>query len=226
MEEHISIAVDGPAGAGKSTVARAVAKRLGLLYVDTGAMYRTVAWLAVRFGVKATDENGLVRLLDEYPVEFRRDATEGTLAVFFQGRDITPELRSPDVSAIVSPLSVHPRVRERLTSIQRDLRKNTGVVMDGRDIGTVVMPDADVKVFLTASLNERARRRAEEFALKGHTVEESEIRDSMAERDERDSSRDIAPLRPAMDAHILDSTGKSIDEVVAQILNWVRECAK
>ncbi|QSO45745.1 (d)CMP kinase [Alicyclobacillus mengziensis] len=227
MVEHVSIAIDGPAGAGKSTVARIVAKRLGLLYVDTGAMYRSVAWLAVRFGVRPSDELGLTRLLDEYLLGFERDPALGTLVVRFQNQDITPELRSPEVSGIVSQLSVHPLVRERLTSIQRSLRRDTGVVMDGRDIGTVVMPDADVKVFLTASLDERARRRAEEItAAQGREVSEVSIRKSMAERDARDSSRDVAPLRPAADAYILDSTGKSIDEVVDEILRLVRESVK
>lgn len=227
MIEHVSIAIDGPAGAGKSTVARIVAKRLGLLYVDTGAMYRSVAWLAVRFGIRPTDELGLTRLLDEYPLGFERDPAFGTLVVRFQNQDITPELRSPEVSAIVSQLSVHPFVRERLTSIQRSLRRDSGVVMDGRDIGTVVIPDADVKVFLTASLDERARRRAEEItADQGREVSEVSIRTSMAERDARDSSRDVAPLRPAADAYILDSTGKSIDEVVDEILRLVQESVK
>ncbi|QSO53431.1 (d)CMP kinase [Alicyclobacillus curvatus] len=227
MGEHVSIAIDGPAGAGKSTVARIVAKRLCLLYVDTGAMYRSIAWLAVRFGVSPADERALTRLLDEYPLTFQRDPELGTLVVRFQNQDITSLLRSPEVSAIVSQLSVHPLVRERLTSIQRSLGRDTSVVMDGRDIGTVVMPDADVKVFLTASLDERARRRAEEIAAaQGREVSEVSIRESMAERDERDSSRDVAPLRPAADAYILDSTGKSVDEVVDEILRLVQESVK
>lgn len=223
MNEHISIAIDGPAGAGKSTVAKIVARRLGLLYVDTGAMYRAVAWLAVRFQVDPNDERGLVQLLDEHTLDFERHPEEGSLVVLFQGENITSQLRTPQVSAIVSQLSVHRKVRERLTRIQRSLRDNTGVVMDGRDIGTVVMPDADVKVFLTASLDERARRRTDELSGQGAAMTANAVRDSMAERDMRDSSRDVAPLRPAEDAHILDSTGKPVDQVVNEILRLVEE---
>jgi CMP/dCMP kinase len=223
VSHHVSIAIDGPAGAGKSTVAKAVAKRLGILYVDTGAMYRAVAWLAVQFGVDASDERGLMRLLDEHPLSFARHPTEGQLVVQFDGEDITSELRTSQVSAIVSQLSVHPLVRQRLTSFQRELAQNRGIVMDGRDIGTVVLPNADVKVFLTASLDERARRRLEEIAEQGGAVTESSIRESMAERDARDSSRRVAPLKTAADAHVLDSTGLTIEQVVDKVLQLVEE---
>lgn len=223
MNKRVSIAIDGPAGAGKSTVAKAVARRLRILYIDTGAMYRAVAWLAVRYGVHPEDSSALVGLLDEYPLEFRRHPTEGNMVVSFQGENITSELRSPQVSAIVSQLSVHPAVRERLTAISRGLSEDSSVVMDGRDIGTVVLPHADVKVFLTASLDERAKRRTDELAVQGRNVNVSSIRHSMAERDERDSSREVAPLKPADDAYLLDSTGKSVEQVVDEVLHLVEE---
>lgn len=223
VRHRVSIAIDGPAGAGKSTIARIVAKRLGILYIDTGAMYRAVAWLALRFGVDFSDENGLVHLLDDHKLEFLRHPTDGNLMIVFAGDDITGQLRSNEVSGIVSQLSVHPGVRERITAISRALSADTGVVMDGRDIGTVVLPHADLKVFLTASLDERARRRADELTNSGNEVSSTSVRRVMAERDFRDSSRDVAPLRPAEDASVLDSTGKSIDKVVDEVLQLVEE---
>lgn len=217
----MSIAIDGPAGAGKSTVAREVAKKLGLLYVDTGAMYRAVAYLALQEGVNAEHEAELVSLCERHCLQFeKRD--DGMLDASIDGENVTHLLRSPNVNAIVSQLSVHPRIRSLLTNIQRDFRERHGVVMDGRDIGTVVMPDADLKVFLTASLEERARRRATELASNGHTVDEQALRDAISSRDQRDASRSVAPLKPAADAHVLDSTGRTVDDMVTQILSWVR----
>jgi len=219
---HRSIAIDGPAGAGKSTVAKAVARRLGLLYVDTGAMYRAVAYLTIRYGVTPSDEIGVLDVLSAHPLHFER-RSDGTLEVYVDGEPISGQLRSPAVSDVVSPLSIHSRVRARLTQIQRSFCESHGVVMDGRDIGTVVIPDASLKVFLTASLAERAARRAEELKNQGHNVDRIDIQKAIEERDQRDSSREIAPLRPAPDARILDSTGKSVDAMVEQILAWVSE---
>lgn len=219
---HISIAIDGPAGAGKSTVAKAVASRLGLLYVDTGAMYRAAAYVTVHSGLNPEDEQEVLTALERHPLTYKKKE-DGSLDIYIGDECITPYLRSPEISQVVSQLSVHPAVREKLTATQRQFREHHGVVMDGRDIGTVVMPNADVKVFLTASLEERARRRVGELVASGHVADEETIRESIAERDARDASRDVAPLKPAHDARILDSTGKPIEAMVAQILVWVDE---
>lgn len=224
MAHHLSIAIDGPAGAGKSTVARAVAERLGLLYVDSGAMYRAVAYLTIRHQAMPHDEESVLEVLSLHPLSFEQ-CTDGSLDIYADGELISGELRSPEVSRIVSPLSTHSRVRERLTQIQRNFREDHGVVMDGRDIGTVVMPDATLKVYLTASLTERTARRVGELQTQGNSVDTASIRRAIEERDRRDSSREIAPLKPAPDARILDSTGQSIEAIVAQILKWVGEKA-
>jgi CMP/dCMP kinase len=217
---HINIAIDGPAGAGKSTVAKEVARQLGLLYVDTGAMYRGVAWLALNYGVSTGDEEALVQLLENHPLCFERNA-EGGLDIYHNNTCINAELRNPDVSGVVSQLSVYPRVRAILTRWQQEFARNHSVVMDGRDVGTVVLPDAEVKVFLTASLEERTRRRVEEFQAKGFDVSVDELRRAIEERDHRDSSRSVAPLKPAADAHCIDSTGKPVQQVVDEILELV-----
>ena len=220
----ISIAIDGPAGAGKSTVARELARRLGIWYVDTGAMYRAVAWLAVHFHAPVEDQSAIVSLLDSYPLDFEQSGSD-TMRVYVQGREITGELRSIEVSDVVSMISVHPLVRSRLTEWQRGFSRKSSVVMDGRDIGTVVLPDAKVKIFLTADLAERAQRRAEEYMHKGLQVSVAELQEAMYKRDQRDSSREVAPLKPADDAYCIDSTGKSVAEVVSEILAIVERVA-
>lgn len=213
----ISIAIDGPAGAGKSTVARELARQLGLWYVDTGAMYRAVAWLVVRYKVSPGDERSLVNLLNSHPLSFTQVDSDG-MRVYAEGTEITSELRSLEVSEVVSKISVHSQVRERLTQWQRDFSRKFSVVMDGRDIGTVVLPDANVKIYLTADLSERAKRRVEEYSRKGLEMSLTELKDSIIQRDERDSSREVAPLKPAPDAYCIDSTGKTVAQVVAEIL--------
>lgn len=218
----MTIAIDGPAGSGKSTVARELSQRLGLLYLDTGAMYRAVTWLVLHEGVSPEDSSSIVHLLRENPMRLKSDG-KGRLEVWVGDTNVTDKLRTPAVSDHVSAVSALPAVRDELTAIQRAVSQQQSVVMDGRDIGTVVLPDADVKVFLTASLEERARRRSIEFVEGGYAVEPSQIRADLAKRDERDSSRTVAPLKPAVDAHLLDSTGKSVDEVVLEILNIVEQ---
>lgn len=220
----ISIAIDGPAGAGKSTVARELARRLGIWYVDTGAMYRGVAWLVVRFGTSPANETEILRLLDAHPLRFDQNDAE-SLHVYADDEDITGELRSPKVSEYVSQISVYVSVREKLTQWQREFSTKASVVMDGRDIGTVVLPNADVKVFLTADLTERTKRRAEEFSQQGFQVSVENLQAAIMERDERDASRDVAPLKPAADAFCIDSTGRSVREVVDEILAIVERVA-
>lgn len=220
----ISIAIDGPAGAGKSTVAKELARKLGIWYVDTGAMYRAVAWLVVHFAARTDEESSVLQVLDLHSLHFER-SEQGVMRVYADGTEITDQLRSLEVSEVVSKVSVHPSVRARLTEWQRNFSHHESVVMDGRDIGTVVLPDADVKIFLTADLTERTHRRAEEYLLKGMNVPIPELREAMLERDQRDSSRLVAPLKPAADAYCIDSTGKSVAQVVEEILTIVERVA-
>lgn len=220
--KRLVVAIDGPAGAGKSTVARKVADELGYAYIDTGAMYRSVAWLGVKDCVM-DDEATLVKLAEEMDFHFVRDG--GIQHVMVNGEDITEEIRSPRISNLASPVSAIPGVRRHLSDLQRRLGRYGGVVMEGRDIGTVVFPDAEVKVFLTASAEERARRRWLELQARGVDVRCELVLQEIEERDLRDSSRDIAPLKPAADAVIIDTDGRSIDEVVGDILSVFRRAA-
>lgn len=217
MMYPVSIAIDGPAGAGKSTVAKMVAERLNFLYVDTGAMYRVVAYLCVLQGTSPEDAEAVERLLDTHQLTFT-NGLKGGLKVCVDGEDVTQALRNPDVSARVSTVAAHHGVRMRMTAWQRDFAKRQSVVMDGRDIGTVVLPHATLKVFLTADVGERARRRQMEYRNQGFDVSLEEIVQSVRERDQMDSEREVAPLVEADDAIRIDSTGKSIDKVVDEIL--------
>ncbi|MFM1652742.1 (d)CMP kinase [Brevibacillus sp. B_LB10_24] len=212
----MKIAIDGPAGAGKSTVAQIVAARLGYIYIDTGAMYRALAWAVIRSGLPADDEEAVSRLLSQGTIELRR--TEAGQGVLWKGRDITAQIRTPEVSNVSSIVASLGKVREQMLHLQRELARQGSVVMDGRDIGTHVLPDADVKIFLTASLEERAKRRVDELHAKGYDVEYETLLAELEERDRRDSERSVAPLRRAKDAHLVDTTGKSIEEVIDEIL--------
>lgn len=218
----LRIAIDGPAGAGKSTVAKKLAGLLGYDYIDTGAMYRAVALAALSAGIPGDDEEALTRLAESLTIEqvWRQDGT--TLKVFLNGRDVTREIRTPEVSRFVSVIAQVPGVRQQLTAKQRAMAASGRVVMEGRDIGTVVLPDAEKKFFLTASVEERARRRFLEITGQGYdaTLEE-QIRE-IAARDARDESRAVAPLMPAPDAVVIDTTGKSPDQVVAEMAALVR----
>ncbi|SIS95913.1 MULTISPECIES: (d)CMP kinase [Alicyclobacillus] len=216
----VTIAIDGPAGAGKSTVAKRVAERLNLMYVDTGAMYRAVAYLCAKEGTNVHSEKDVEALLEQHCVSFEQ-GEDRTLQVVIDGVDVTSRLREPEVSALVSTVAAHPRIRQLLTEWQRAFAERHSVVMDGRDIGTVVLPHATVKVFLTAAPEERARRRQEEYRRMGYHVSLEDMVKSVIERDRKDSERSIAPLRMADDAVRIDSTDKSIETVVDEIVQLV-----
>ena len=213
------IAIDGPSGAGKSTVARRLAKRLGYIYIDTGAMYRAVGWKAKQEGIDPADERALARMCGHTDVTIKKDNNDPRFYV--NGKDVTGELRTPEMGMMASAVSKAPAVRARLLTLQRDLGKDGGVVMDGRDIGTVVFPDADVKFFLDASAEERGKRRYLELTAKGMAVDQSRITREIQERDLQDSSRDLAPLKKAEDAIVIDSSAMTLDEVLAAMLSEV-----
>lgn len=216
---RIVVAVDGPAGAGKSTASRALAGRLGYAYVDTGAMYRAVGVIAHRRGVALDDDEGLARLVGSLRFELRDG---GGLAV--DGTDVSAEIRRAEAGELASRVSTRPVVRERLVALQRALGARGGVVMEGRDIGTVVFPNAEVKLYLTADPAERARRRAAELRGRGESVDEAALAQEIAARDERDSVRSHSPLRPAADALRLDTTGLTLEQVVARMEQEVVAC--
>lgn len=213
------IAIDGPAASGKSTVAKAVAARLGIRHLDTGAMYRAVAWLALEEGIPLDDGVALAALAQAHPVSFQY-ANGGSLAtaVIIADTNVITAIRQPEVDAAVSPVSAVPAVREALVERQRELAGESDTVVEGRDIGTVVFPSAEVKVFLTASAAERARRRAIDMHRLGHDVAEEDVRSSIERRDRYDSTREASPLAPAADAELLDTTGLSVEQVVDEIV--------
>ena len=209
------IAIDGPAGAGKSTVAKIVAEKLGYTYIDTGAMYRAVAWKTLQQSSEATDE-AILRAVEG--IDVRLACTDSGTRVTVDGTDVTGEIRTPAVTHIVSRVAALGPVREKMVELQRAMAADGAVVMDGRDIGTNVLPNADVKIFLTASVEERARRRYDEMKEKGYAVDFDDLKKEIASRDKQDSERAISPLRQAEDAILLDSTALSIDAVVARIM--------
>ena len=224
MNKFVSIAIDGPAGAGKSTMARILADRLGYSYVDTGAIYRTIGLFLSICGISPKDVDGITRLIDEASIQVEYDE-EGMQHMLLNGQDVTGELRTPEMSDYASKISALKVVRDVLLDLQRDLAGTRNVVMDGRDIGTVVLPDAKVKIFLTASLEERTRRRQAEYAAKGEERDFDELLREMDQRDRQDRTRAVAPLRRAEDAVELDSTSLSADEVLAAIESILKEKA-
>ncbi|MEI6914225.1 MAG: (d)CMP kinase [Armatimonadota bacterium] len=215
--EHVyTIAIDGPAGSGKSTVAKTLADRLGWLHLDSGATYRAMAAIALSRGILVDDAESLGKLAQEISVEIRPEAN--TFKVFADGIDVTSIIRSPDVSKASSPVSAVPAVRERLVALQRDIASHQNTVAEGRDMGTVVFPDAAVKAYLIASPEERARRRVEDFRLRNEIIPFDQVLHEIKERDHRDSSRPTSPLRPAEDAHIIQTDLLTADEVVEEII--------
>ena len=214
-----TIAIDGPAGAGKSTVSRRLAQALGLRYVDTGAMYRVVGVLADEAGVDLADAAALATLCDTLSLLF--DEQPDGVHVLANGRDLTRAIRTAAAGQLASKVSTQPVVRERLVALQRRLGAGGGVVMEGRDIGTVVLPDATVKIFLVASTGERARRRWAELTARGESADLAQIEREIEERDVRDRTRAHSPLVPAADALLVDTTSESVEEVVARVRNLV-----
>lgn len=219
------VAIDGPAGAGKSTVARLVAERLGYVLLDTGALYRTVALAAERAGVSWDDADAISdyaeKLAQSRAVQLER-ASDGTLRSLLSGEDVSGSIRTLEMGQGASKVSAVPGVRAALLALQRNAGEGGGVVLEGRDIGTVVFPDAEVKVFLTASVEVRARRRFEELLGRGEKPEIERVRQEVIERDQRDSTRAVAPLKQATDAIVLDSSALEVSEVVGQIVERVR----
>lgn len=218
----LAVAIDGPAGAGKSTIARQAAKRLGLIYVDTGALYRTVGLYMLQAGIAPSNAEGVAQEVVSGRVKIRLAFQEGEQRVLLGNRDVTGKIRTPEVSMAASQVSAVPQVREFLFSLQQDLAKTNSVIMDGRDIGTVVLPDAQVKIFLTASAEERAKRRCRELWEKGVEVEFEDVLRDIQERDYNDSHRAIAPLVPAPDAVIVDTSQMSMEEAVGAVLAQIK----
>lgn len=218
--KKISVAIDGPAGAGKSSISRRVAAELGYVYIDTGAMYRTVAVYAIERGIEPDSEE-LIKELDKIDIDIRYES--GALHVYLNGKDVTERIRENDASMGASAVAALPQVRSRLVAMQREMAKEGGVIMDGRDIGTVVLPDADLKIYLTASVDERARRRYEEYVNNGIECSYEELKRDVIKRDKNDMNRAVSPLRRADDAVEIDTTGNTFEQSVEIIKNMVKE---
>ena len=217
-----SIAIDGPAGAGKSSIAKALSKRLGYIYIDTGAMYRAVALFFLDEGVKDSEDSRIESLLEKLDISIKYE--DGTQKVFLNGVDVSDKLRLEQIGKLASKFSAIGSVREKLVALQRKLAKKENVVMDGRDIGTVVLPNADLKIYLSASSKVRAKRRYLELLEKGNTdLDINLIEDEIIKRDEADMNREISPLKQAEDAYYLDSSDMTLEEVVSKILSMVEE---
>ncbi len=217
----MNIAIDGPAGAGKSTVAKLVAKNLGMIYVDTGALYRSIALYLLQNDIDGNDESAVAAALFDIQVAMTHEA-DGQ-HIILNGEDVTSHIRTEAVGNMASKTSAYAAVRQKLLSLQQDIAKEYDVVMDGRDIGTTVLPDAEVKIFLTASVDVRAKRRFDELTAKGEECDYDKIAADIAARDEQDRTRTLSPLRQAEDAYLLDSSNLTIDEVVAEIIAKTEE---
>jgi len=219
VSRMLNIAIDGPAGSGKSTVARELARKLQYIYVDTGAMYRAITYLALKSAVDLDDDAALIAFVQGITFSLVRYLKDGTIDLWSNGENVSPYLRDSEVSRHVAQVAAVPGVREHLVRYQRLFAKNGGVVMEGRDIGTVVIPDADYKVFLTASPEVRLERREKELLARGYSFAKEELCRDMALRDEMDLKREIGPLKQAPDAVVIDCTFLTVEEVVSQILD-------
>ena len=218
----IAIAIDGPAGAGKSTIAKYAASELGFIYVDTGALYRTIGLAAQRRGISPTDTVSVIAMLGDISVELAFNEQRQQV-VLLDGEDVSALIRTPEISMMASAVSALPEVRAHLLDLQRDIARKNNVIMDGRDIGTVVLPDAQIKIFLFASPECRAKRRYDQLVEKGMEVSYDEILASVKERDHNDSSRAVAPLKPADDAVMVDTSWQTLDESVAKLISIMKE---
>lgn len=217
----INIAIDGPAGAGKSTLAKGVAAKLNYIYVDTGALYRSLALFAKEMNIDCSDEKAVAEIIPKAAVELK--FIDGAQRVFLNGNDVSEKIRTSEISMGASAISALPIVREFLFGLQRKIARENNVIMDGRDIGTVVLPDADVKIFLTASPEERAQRRYKELIEKGEKIEYQDVLDDVNARDYNDTHREIAPLKQADDAILFDTTGMTLEQSVAAIFDIINE---
>ncbi|MBR2029623.1 MAG: (d)CMP kinase [Clostridia bacterium] len=215
-----NIAIDGPAGAGKSTAAKIVAKQLGILYLDTGAMYRAIGLKALKLGINTRDISAVEAILPSTSVEIKY--VDEVQNIFLDGENVTPFIREHSVSMAASDVSAIPSVRLKLVELQREIAKNNDCILDGRDIGTYVLPDANYKFFITATAEERANRRFKELQEKGQSVSYDDVLTDIVTRDKNDSTRAFAPLKKADDAYEFDTTTMSIDEVVAELLNRIK----
>lgn len=218
----ISIAIDGPSGAGKSTISRAAAKLFGFIYVDTGAIYRTIGLAAKLRGIDVSDNDTVISMLPELRIELRYNDS-GEQCMLLDGADVSRDIRLPDVSMLASKVSAIPEVREYLVDMQRKMAELHDVIMDGRDIGTVILPNADLKIFLTAGAEDRARRRYEELLQKGVETTFESVLDDLIKRDEQDTMRAAAPLKAADDAVILDTSGNTLEKSVSEVCRLISE---
>lgn len=217
----INVAIDGPAGAGKSTISRAAAKAVGFIYVDTGALYRAIGVNALRKGIDTKDKSAVAATLGDISVDLVFE--NGEQKVLLNGENVSAEIRTPPASMAASDVSAVPEVRAFLFDLQRDIAKRNNCIMDGRDIGTVVLPDAKVKIFLTASPESRAMRRYKELIEKGTEVDYKDVLDDLIQRDYNDSHREIAPLKPAEDGVIVDTTNLNLEESINEITRIIKE---
>ena len=218
---YISVAIDGPSGAGNSTLARAAAARLGYVYVDTGAMYRAIGLAVCRRGISSEDADGIAAVLPE--IDIRLAYQDGAQHVLLNGEDVSDAIRTPEIAYYASKVSAVPAVRQFLLEAQRDMAKKGNILMDGRDIGTVILPDAPVKIFLTASAETRAERRYLELIGKGQQVTRESVLHDVVERDRQDMSRAVAPLKQAEDAVLLDTSKMTLDESIEAVLQIIRK---
>ncbi|HIT72286.1 cytidylate kinase [Tyzzerella sp. An114] len=219
--KNIAVAVDGPAGSGKSTVAKLIAKNMNIVYIDTGAMYRTVGLYCIENGIDTKNEKAVCSVLDDIKMDIK--AQMGGQTIFLNGVDVTSKVRTQEAGRAASDVAVILAVREKLVQIQRNMAKGTSVIMDGRDIGTNVLPKAEVKIFLNASVEERAKRRVGELLALGENPDFDEVKEQIRKRDENDTNRKHNPLRKAEDAVEIDTTGMTIDEVIDKISDIIRE---
>ena len=215
------IAIDGPAGAGKSTIAKMAAKELNYIYIDTGAMYRGVAWLVLQKYNTPVTTKDILSVLENIDIHLAYDQN-GTMLVYVNHQDVSTKIRTPEVTALVSQVAAISQVRAKMVELQRKMAQKGAVLMDGRDIGTCVLPNADLKIYLTASVEERARRRAKELQEKGYDVDVEKIKQDITMRDEADMNREISPLKQADDAILLDTTNMNIQEVLQAIINLAK----